>query len=130
MPKPARFANRDPAPEAASAPRCWRLAGPGVRLRVRLTPKSSRDAIEGVALAPDGPYLKARVRALPADGEANAALARLIATWLGVPKASVAIGAGGKSRLKLVEIAGEPSQIGALIEARLADAGKRPTPAP
>ena len=40
-----------------------------------------------------------------------------MAEWLGVAKGSVAVSAGGKSRVKTVEIAGEPAQLAALIEA-------------
>jgi hypothetical protein len=77
-------------------------------VRVRLTPRSSRDAIEGIEDTADGPALKARVRAVPSEGEANAALERLLASWLRVPKAAVSVSAGGKSRVKLLTVAGDP----------------------
>ncbi|MGD9502903.1 MAG: DUF167 family protein, partial [Methyloceanibacter sp.] len=51
-------------------------------LKVRLTPKSSRDAIEGLAEFGGETVLKARVRAVPEAGRANAALEKLIADWL------------------------------------------------
>eukprot|EP01037_Dinobryon_pediforme_P032735 gene32735-37828_t len=52
----------------------------GVRLRVRLTPKSSRDALDAQERLADGSVvLTARVRAVPEDGKANAALEALIA---------------------------------------------------
>ena len=107
----------------AAAAKPWRATKAGVVVAVRLTPKSSKDAIEGVETGAEGCYLKARVRALPSEGEANAALTILIAKWLGVPKASVALSGGGKSRLKRVEIAGDGAGLGALIEARLAGVG-------
>jgi len=45
-----------------------------------LTPKSARDEIGGIEELADGrTVLKVRVRAVPQDGEANAALQRLIA---------------------------------------------------
>lgn len=97
----------------------WRTTTGGVVVRVRLTPKSSRDAIEGTEETPEGPALKARVRAVPADGEANSAVERLLAEWLGVPKRSVSLAAGGKSRVKSLMIAGDPVAIAARLSARL-----------
>jgi uncharacterized protein (TIGR00251 family) len=96
-----------------------RRLGSGVMLKVRLTPKSSRDEIVGVEDFA-GEALKARVRALPEDGRANAALERLVARWLKVPPSSVSVAQGGKSRTKQVLIEGDAEQLGALIEARLA----------
>ena len=58
---------------------------------MRVTPRSSRDAIEGVDEAGE---LRVRVTAPPADGAANAAVARLLAKELGVPKGAVTIAAG------------------------------------
>ncbi len=80
----------------------WRRSAAGLSLRVRLTPRSSRDAVEGVEQTAEGVALKARVRAIPENGAANAALERLIAEWLGVPKSTVSVAAGGKSRIKTV----------------------------
>jgi uncharacterized protein len=104
---------------AAGAP--WRPTAGGVSLRVRLTPKSSRDAIEGVTATADGPVLKARVRAVPEDGDANAALERLVADWLGVPRNTVTLSAGGKSRVKTLVVIGDPPTLVAKLEAGIAD---------
>ncbi len=77
------------------------------RIAVRLTPRGGRDRIDGWDKDGDGrPYLKARVSAPPADGEANAALAILLAKTLGVPKSAITIVAGQTARLKQVEIEG------------------------
>lgn len=91
-----------------------------VIVRVRLTPKSSKDTIDGIETTAEGPALKARVRAVPADGEANAALIRLVADWLGVGKSSVRLAQGGKSRVKSVEITGNSDEIEARLAERLA----------
>ena len=57
----------------------WSLTANGVTLTIRLTPKGGRDAIDGVEVMSDGrAVLKVRVRAAPSEGEANAALIRLI----------------------------------------------------
>ncbi len=98
----------------------WRAGAGCVIVRVRLTPKSSKDAVDGIEATAEGPALKARVRAVPADGEANAALLKLMAQWLGVSKSSVALAQGGKSRVKSVEITGNVDEIRARLGERLA----------
>jgi hypothetical protein len=85
-------------------------------VRVRLTPRSSADAVEGIEATADGPAIKARVRAVPSDGEANAAVERLLADWLDVPKRTVSVTSGQKSRVKLLTVAGNPD----MLERRLA----------
>ena len=78
-----------------------------VRLAVRLTPRGGRDKIDGWEEDADGrPLLKARVSCPPVDGEANAALIRLIATTLGLPRSAVRIASGDTARIKLLEITG------------------------
>ena len=72
------------------------------RIRVRLTPRSSRDEIVGWQ---DG-CLRVRVSAPPIDRQANDALERLLAKALGVPKSAVGVVSGGRSREKTVIIDG------------------------
>lgn len=92
----------------------------GLVVTVRLTPKSGRDAVEGIATIADGrEVLKARVRALPADGAANAALVNLISKSLRVPKSAIAVVSGPTQRLKQVRIAGDPADLSERL-ARLA----------
>lgn len=112
------------SPAGAKVP--WRVAATGLVVRVRLTPKSSRDAVEGLEPTADGPALKARVRAVPEDGAANAAIEKLIAAWLGVAKGTVSLTAGGKSRVKTLVVTGDGVALAAAAEARLAtiEAGK------
>jgi uncharacterized protein YggU (UPF0235/DUF167 family) len=50
--------------------------------------------------------LKARVAAPPVEGEANAALVRLIAKALGLPRSAVRIASGETARVKVLEIDG------------------------
>ena len=81
----------------------WQLAADGLLLTVRLTPKGGRDAIDGIEQMSDGrSVLKARVRAAASDGEANAALVRLVATTLAVAPRQVSLIAGATARLKRV----------------------------
>ncbi|HRY07235.1 MAG TPA: DUF167 family protein [Hyphomicrobiaceae bacterium] len=89
----------------------WRSVGDGLVVRIRVTPKSSRDTIEGIETTSEGAALKARVRAVPSDGAANTAVAALFAKWLGVPKSDVALVSGGKSRIKSLAVRGEPAQL-------------------
>jgi len=82
----------------------------GFRLRVRLTPKSSRDALEGPGADAAGVrHLKARVRAIPEKGAANAALVKLLAKALGVPKSAVSVDKGATDRVKLVAVCADAS---------------------
>ena len=68
---------------------------------MRLTPRGGRDAIDGIERLSDGRrVLKVRVRAAASEGEANAALTRLIAKTLGVPSRDVSLAAGASARLE------------------------------
>jgi uncharacterized protein YggU (UPF0235/DUF167 family) len=98
------------------AARPWSAIAGGVALSVRLTPKGGRDGIDGIELLADGrSVLKARVRAAPSEGEANAALIRLLAKAVGVPRRDVALSAGATARIKRLTIAGDgPTLIAAL----------------
>lgn len=81
---------------------------PPFRFSVRLTPKGGRDAIDGWQnVSSDAKYLKARVRAVPEDGKANAALVALLAKAFAVPKSAVRIVSGATARMKIVEIEGD-----------------------
>lgn len=89
----------------------------GVDLFVRLTPRSSKDGVEGVEMTADGrAHLAARVRAVPEKGAANAALEKLLAKTLAVPKNAVTVVAGGTSRLKTVRIVGDPGALAPRLE--------------
>lgn len=87
-----------------------------MRISVRLTPRGGRDALEGWARDDAGrAYLKARVRAAPTEGEANAALEALIAKAAGRPRSAVRVVSGQTARLKQVEIDGLDEADGARI---------------
>ena len=74
---------------------------------MRLTPSGGADRIDGRALDANGKaYLKARVRAAPEDGKANAALEALLAKALGVAKGKVSVTRGTTARMKAVDIEG------------------------
>lgn len=71
------------------------------RIDVRVSPKSSRNAVElknGV--------IKVYVTAPPVDGEANEAVCKLVAARLGVPKTNVRVVRGDTSKTKTLEVEG------------------------
>jgi len=92
----------------------------GVSLPARVTPKSACDSVDGVVRTARGSALKVRVRAAADRGKANAAVEELVARWLGLARMRVRIAQGGKSRVKILEIEGEPDELEALISRRVA----------
>ncbi len=86
--------------------------GQAVRLAVRLSPRASRNALDGVVTGADGrSALSVKLNAPPVDGAANEALIRFVAEALKLPKSSVAIRSGHTSRQKLLTIAGDAPEI-------------------
>ena len=69
---------------------------------VRVTPRASRDSIEGEFQG----ALKVRLTAPPVEDRANDALRRFLAVCLNVPVSAVRIVGGEKSRNKRVSVAG------------------------
>jgi uncharacterized protein (TIGR00251 family) len=73
-----------------------------------LTPKAGKDEISGIVQLSDGrTVLAVRVKALPQDGKANAALLRLFSRALGLPLNAVKLEAGATSRLKTLSLRGD-----------------------
>ncbi|MCP4380630.1 MAG: hypothetical protein GY798_04285 [Hyphomicrobiales bacterium] len=84
---------------------------------VRLTPRASREGIDGIADDAAGrSMILARVRAPPADGAANKALVGLLARTFGVRKSSITLVSGLTSRLKRVRIAGDTERLVEVLE--------------
>src|SRR5258708_14778066 len=97
--------------------RPWRIEADGLMIAVRLTPKGGRDAVETIERLADGrSVLKVRVRAAASEGEANAALIRLIAKSLGVAARDVSLVAGASARLKRVKISGSGATLAAALD--------------
>ena len=93
----------------------------GVKLQCRLTPRGAADAVTGLVCVEDRSALKCTVRAVPEKGKANTALEKLIASWLDVPKSSVAVVAGSRSRNKTLEIEGDPDAVVHAVKFRIAE---------
>jgi len=97
----------------------WSIKTDGLIVSVRLTPRSLRDALEGVELLSDGKAIvKARVRAVADQGKANAALLQVISQVLKVPVSKVTLQSGSTSRMKTIRVEGD----GAVLAASLAKA--------
>lgn len=75
-------------------------------LRIRLTPKASRNGLTGWVQDADGnPVLKAAVTAAPEKGRANKALIELLSEAWDVSKSRLEIVRGDTDRNKTVRIA-------------------------
>jgi uncharacterized protein YggU (UPF0235/DUF167 family) len=73
-----------------------------VKLAVYVTPRAGADAVDGWR----GSELALRVTAAPDGGKANAAVCKLVAGALGVPKSAVQVARGHAARHKVLEIRG------------------------
>lgn len=70
------------------------------KYQITVKPGSSQEKI--VEVSPD--ELVVYLRAKPHDGEANATLIKLLSKHFGVPKTSIRVLRGAKSRIKTIEI--------------------------
>ena len=90
----------------------WRPVHGGVEVRVRVTPRGGRDALDGVEVLADGrQVVKVRVRAAPAEGAANEAVRRILAKALERPASAVDLQAGAAARVKTFSVAGDPAAL-------------------
>jgi uncharacterized protein (TIGR00251 family) len=76
-------------------------------LPVRVTPRGGRDCL--LPFEPGDAFIRLKVSAPPEDGKANAAVIRLLAEVLGLPKSRVAVSRGEKSREKQIRVQLEQS---------------------
>ena len=77
------------------------LAEPGTEIALRVTPKASRNAIT----REDG-QIRVYVTTVPEGGKANAAVVKLLAKALGVPKSRLELLRGQSGRDKLFRVLG------------------------
>jgi uncharacterized protein (TIGR00251 family) len=75
---------------------------PVARIAVRLQPRASANEV----IEERNGEIAVRVTAPPVDDKANAAVIKLVAGRLGIPKSRVKIARGHKSRSKILEIEG------------------------
>lgn len=86
--------------------------GTAVRVDIRVAPRASKNAIDGVRDA----RLVVKVTAPPVDAAANDAVIALLASALDIPKRQIAIVLGATGRSKTVELTGVSAET---IRARL-----------
>ena len=91
----------------------WRYSAQGISVALRVTPRGGRDDIDGLETLADGRcVLKVRVRAIAEGGEANRAVAALLAKALGVSRRDVRLLSGATSRLKQIAMDGDAAKLG------------------
>jgi uncharacterized protein (TIGR00251 family) len=86
-----------------------------MRVVVRVTPGASRTRVGGRYGDSDPPVLTVRVTAPAVDGKANAATIQALAAAFGVPRQSVRIVAGERTRIKTIEVDAEPEVLALLL---------------
>lgn len=78
---------------------------PGTLFTVRLTPKASRNVVQGWSEGAEGErILKASVTAVPEKGKANQALIALLSKEFKIPKSKLQIVRGETDRTKTVKV--------------------------
>ena len=88
----------------------------GVRLVIKAKPGSSRTREPRIVpLVENGRAVEIAVAAAPEDGNANKAILAFLAEEWGLKKDALSIKSGTSSRLKLVEILGDPAVLYAII---------------
>jgi hypothetical protein len=95
----------------------WLPAADGLVLKLQVTPRARRSAIDGAIEDGDGELrLKVAVTAAPSDGAANDAVIGLLAKTWRMPKSAFSIAAGAAGRSKTLHIAGDPADLAARLE--------------
>jgi hypothetical protein len=98
-------------------------ASDGVRVALRVAPKSSANRILGCADEADGGrVLKVAVTAAPEDGKANNAVIALLAKEWKLPKRDLTIATGAAARREVIHVAGDPSALLRRLREMIGDA--------
>ncbi|WP_370676365.1 DUF167 family protein [Pleomorphomonas sp. PLEO] len=95
-----------------------RRDGANLLVEVRLTPRGGSDRIDGTKALSDGrTVVAARVKVVPEDGKANAAVAALMAAAAGLPKSAGTVVSGSTARLKTIRLTGADAEAEARLRA-------------
>jgi hypothetical protein len=82
------------------------------QIAIHVTPRSAKPGVGGWRTGANGrEELEVRVAEAPADGAANAAVVKLLATALRISRSEVTITAGATSRRKRVQLPLEAGEI-------------------
>lgn len=95
----------------------WRASEGGVRVAVKVQPKSRRPGVGGWAPDVDGQRLRIGVAEAAEDGRANRAACAALADALGVRQGDVSVALGATSRDKTLFVAGDAGVLAARLEA-------------
>jgi uncharacterized protein len=87
------------------------VRGADLLLRLRIQTRASREGVDGVR---EG-RLRVRVSSPPVEGAANERLIRLLAEVMAVPRGSIALTRGAKSRDKDVTVQGVAARASELV---------------
>jgi uncharacterized protein YggU (UPF0235/DUF167 family) len=86
-----------------------------IRFMVRVTPKASRERIDGMVIDSDGvPLLRVAVTEVPEGGKANKAVLAMLAKELGVAKTQLTVQTGAAERRKLLCLKGDATELARL----------------
>jgi len=87
------------------------VANNGLRVAIRLSPRSRADCLLAIAETQGGRVVKASVTAPAEAGRANESLLQLLARAWGLPRRDLSIILGAANRDKTVLIAANPQQL-------------------
>jgi len=77
-----------------------------IRFAIRVSPRASRQGVEGIIRDADGgKLLKIAVNAPPEDGKANKEVLALLAKTIGIAKSRLSLVSGETARKKVVQLA-------------------------
>ncbi|GJL91908.1 DUF167 domain-containing protein [Hyphococcus sp.] len=90
----------------------------GRRIFLRVTPGAKSNCISGLWTGADGEQrLAVKVTAPPDKGKANAAVIKLLARALNLPKSALSVASGETSRLKTIAIVSTGTDLAAALNA-------------
>jgi uncharacterized protein YggU (UPF0235/DUF167 family) len=95
----------------------WQARPDGLRVAVKVQPKSRRPGVQGRAPDIDGTRLRIGVSEAAEDGRANRAACGILAGALGVPESTITVLLGATSRQKTLFVAGDPAALAARLAA-------------
>lgn len=94
----------------------WRHIEGGIRVAVKVQPKSRRPGLQGHASDLEGMRLRIGVTEAAEDGRANRAACAALAHAMGLPASCVSVSQGATSRQKILRVEGDPEMLSAVLE--------------